>query len=60
MVVTKYDKLSKTMEIGHVIDETWWANSYTSEALIATVNFLFKPTDVQKIEDFHDITNNRS
>lgn len=48
------------MEIGHVIDETWWANSYTSEALIATVNFLFKPTDVQKIEDFHDITNNRS
>jgi len=55
--VVNYHEKILTMEIGYVIGKIWWGCGYTSESLLAIIDFLFAETNVQRIEALHDTNN---
>ena len=44
-------------EIGYCIGRKWWNKGYTSEALIAVIDYLFANTDIERIEACHATEN---
>lgn len=48
---------TQTKVIGYVIGEDYWGQGYMTEALDAVINYLFKHTDVNRIEASHDAEN---
>ncbi len=49
-----------SFEIGYCIGKKYWRLGITSEALAAVIDFLFKNTDVNRIEAIHDVNNPNS
>ena len=48
---------SNTKTIGYVLGEAFWNQGYMSEALTEVIDFLFKATQVNRIEAEHDVEN---
>lgn len=49
-----------SMHIGYCISQRWWHRRITSEALAAVIEYLFKTTDVNRIDSRHDSKNPNS
>ena len=58
--VVNTDENTLTFEIGYCIGKKYWNQGFTSEALAAVIDFLFRNTDVNRIEAVHDINNPNS
>lgn len=58
-VVNRKDEVC-AVEIGYCIGKQWWHRGYTSEALMAVVNFFFDEVGVNRVEAKHDANNPNS
>ena len=58
--VVRYAKEKQSAEIGYCIGKAFWHKGYTSEALVAVLNYLFKTTDFNRIFARHDVRNPNS
>lgn len=45
---------------GYIISKPYWHQGYTSEAYAAVIDYLFRETEVQRIEAWHDPNNPNS
>lgn len=44
-------------ELGFKIGSRWWGQGYTSEAARAVINYMFKNTDIERIEAYNSVEN---
>ena len=44
-------------ELGYKIGSRWWGQGYTSEAARAVIDYMFKNTDVERIESYNSVEN---
>ena len=58
--VVKQDEKTEMAHIGYCIGKPWWHRGYTSEALAAVIDFLFREVGVNRIETQHDPANPHS
>ena len=54
MVTADYDYKA---EIGYSIGRKWWGQGYTGEAAKAVVDYMFRNTDIERIEAYHSVNN---
>ena len=47
---TRIDEDNKTIEIGYVINPTYWGNGYATEAVNAILEFAFTELDINRVE----------
>lgn len=47
----------KSVNCGYIIGKPYWRQGYTSEAFRAVIDYLFRKTEVLRIEAYHDIRN---
>ena len=48
---------AKSVNSGYIIARDYWRQGYTSEAYSALIDYLFRETEVLRIEAYHDIQN---
>ena len=58
-VVNRKDEVG-SVEIGYCIGRSWWRRGYTSEALMAVMDFFFDEVGVNRVEARHDANNPHS
>lgn len=54
MIISEHDFKG---EIGYCIGRKWWGQGYTSEAIKAVIDYMYKNTDIERIEAYHSISN---
>lgn len=54
MITAEYDFKA---EVGYSIGRKWWGHGYTSEALKEVIDYMFRQTDIERIEAYHSIQN---
>jgi len=54
IIIAEYDFKG---EIGYCIGRKWWGQGYTSEAVGAVIDYMFKKTDIERIEAYHSVEN---
>ena len=60
IAVVSQNELSHMMHIGYALGRAWWHQGIMSECLKMVIDYLFKETDVQRIESRHDPHNPNS
>lgn len=58
--VVRYMNETQSAEMGYCIGQPFWHNGYTSEALSAVLDYLFKNTNFNRISAKHDVRNPNS
>ena len=48
---------AKSVNTGYIIARNYWRQGYTSEAYCALIDYLFRETEVLRIEAYHDTRN---
>ncbi len=54
MITAEYDFKA---EVGYCIGRKWRSQGYTSEAVKAAIDYMFKNTDIERIEAYHSVQN---
>lgn len=55
--VVNMNEAVRSVEIGYGIGRNWWHKGITSEAFAAVIKYLFKNTNINRIEAKHDARN---
>lgn len=54
MITSEYDFKAG---LGYKIGSRWWGQGYTSEAARAVIDYMFKNTDIERIEAYNSVEN---
>lgn len=46
-----------TGELGYKIGSRWWSKGYTSEAAKAVIDYMFKNTDIERVQAYNSVQN---